>query len=180
MRISRAFREIEPLLRQASGKKWSQEHLRLISDRIFSITGKRASFCFVTQAAADLARQDLKENKTFSFNIIIGEGFRKEIEESSFTRRRRFEKLFSNKNVDEMARFGIVIPSLRGEEGYTIQVTQLPDNTVVVHGIMAFYNTSLNTWLKITETMETTNQHPKMSTHYMPVSMASGYVRLLN
>lgn len=180
MHISTAVdKYIIPILEKYEGMISHAVPFGTIAEEIKRLTNKGVNFRSITESAAALAKHDILESPTFSFNIDCTSEFRTEMEQSSEARRNRFRHLFV-KNDWPRSRVGIKLEATRSDICFTINYILEPETSRVYFvAIIGFYGTSINGWAERVGLKETVNPHSVPSTHYMTRTSALEYVFLL-
>ncbi|QHB42674.1 hypothetical protein [Dickeya phage Ds25CZ] len=172
-------KHIIPLLEKYEGKKLNDIPFQQIAEEIKRLTKKEANFHRVLSSGVELAKSDLRNASTFSFNIVATSNLVSELTRSSQVRRDRFRHLCVPNN-NEVTRVGIKLEAIRSEVCFTVNYILEPETQhVYFAAVIGFYGTSINGWADRVELKETLNKHSTPSTHYMSLAAAREYVYLL-
>lgn len=174
------MKHIIPLLEKYEGKKAKEVPFEHIAAEVCRLTKKKANFRRVLPHAVELAKDDLRENKTFSFNIDATPSLMTELSLSSQARRDRFRHLCVGNNFP-IGRIGIKLEAVRSDVCFTVNYILEPETQHIYFvAVVGFYGTSINGWAERVELKETMNKHSTPSTHYMTHEAAREYVYLLD
>lgn len=180
MHINTAItKHIIPLLEKYEGKKANEIPFDTITEEIKRLTRKEVNYRRVLSSGVELAKSDIRNASTFSFNIDATSTLVSELTQSSQVRRDRFRHLCVANDLPA-TRVGIKLDAIRSEVCFTVNYILEPETKQIYFAaIIGFYGTSINGWAERVGLKETLNKHSTPSTHYMSNEAAREYVYLL-